>query len=72
VSIRRGQIHGFENNGGGDTKFLAIASPGVFGPAYFHEIADLLAAGGPPDPAALGAVMRRHGLTPAPPVGTAG
>jgi len=24
------------------------------------------AAGGPPDPAAIAAVMRRHGLTPAP------
>ncbi len=48
-------------------KFLAIATPGVFGSAYFREIADVLGAGGPPDPAALGAVMRRHGLTPARP-----
>ena len=46
---------------------LAIATPGVFGPAYFQEVADVIAAaaGGPPDPAAIGAVMRRHGLTPA-------
>jgi hypothetical protein len=48
-------------------RFLAIATPGVFGPAYFQEVADVLAAagGGLPDPAAIGAVMRRHGLTPA-------
>jgi quercetin dioxygenase-like cupin family protein len=65
VCVRRGQIHGFENRGDIDATFLAIATPGVFGPAYFREIADVLAAGGPPNPAALGEVMRRHGLTPA-------
>jgi quercetin dioxygenase-like cupin family protein len=32
VCIRRGQVHGFENRGGVDAKFLAIATPGVFGP----------------------------------------
>jgi len=71
VCIRRGQVHGFENHGSADVKFLAIATPGVFGPAYFHDVAGLLAAGGPPDPAAIGAVMRRHGLTPALPVAAA-
>jgi len=41
----------------------------VFGSAYFREGGDVLAAssGGPPDLAASGEVMRRHGLTPAPP-----
>jgi hypothetical protein len=50
-----------------DAKFLAIATPGVFGPDYFHEIGEVLAAsaGGPPDLAAAAEVMRRHGLTPA-------
>ena len=69
LCVKRGAIHGFENRGTGDAKFLAIASPGVFGPAYFREVADVLAAaaGGPPDRAAVGEVMRRHGLTPAPP-----
>ena len=69
VCVPRGQIHGFENHGSVDAKFLAIATPAVFGPAYFHEIGDVLSAtaGGPPDVAALGEVMRRHGLTPAPP-----
>jgi quercetin dioxygenase-like cupin family protein len=65
--IRRGQVHGFENRTSDDVKFLAIATPGVFGPAYFHDLADVLAAGGPPDPAAIIAVMRNHGLTPAQP-----
>jgi quercetin dioxygenase-like cupin family protein len=70
VCIRRGQVHGFENRGREDVRFLAVATPGVFGPAYFQDVADVLAAasgGGPPDPAAIGAVMRRHGLTPAQP-----
>jgi len=46
-----------------------VATPGVFGPAYFREIGDVLAAsiGGSPDHAAIVQVMRRHGLTPAPP-----
>jgi quercetin dioxygenase-like cupin family protein len=68
VCVRRGQIHGFANHGDVDATFLAIATPGLFGPAYFSEIAEVLAAsaGGPPDLAAIGEVMRRHGLTPAP------
>ncbi|HMD58050.1 MAG TPA: cupin domain-containing protein [Solirubrobacteraceae bacterium] len=69
VCVARGAIHGFENRGSTDAKFLAIATPGVFGPAYFHEVGGVLAAsaGGPPDRAALIEVMRRHGLTPAQP-----
>jgi quercetin dioxygenase-like cupin family protein len=69
VCVRRGQVHGFENHGSVDATFLTIATPGVFGRAYFQEISDALAAtaGGPPDVAALHEVMRRHGLTPAPP-----
>jgi quercetin dioxygenase-like cupin family protein len=69
VCVQRGQIHGFQNHGDIDATFLAIATPAVFGPAYFREIGEVLAAsaGGPPNLAALGEVMRRHGLTPAPP-----
>lgn len=69
VCVPRGQIHGFENHGSVDAKFLAIATPAVFGPAYFREIREVFAAsaGGPPDLAAIGEVMRCHGLTPAPP-----
>ena len=69
VCVPRGRIHGFENHGTVEAKFLAIATPAVFGAAYFREIGEVLAAsaGGPPDLAAIGEVMRRHGLTPAPP-----
>ena len=69
VCIARGAIHGFENKGTEDARFLAIATPGVMTPDYFREVHDVLAAsaGGPPDPAKIAGVMRRHGLTPAPP-----
>ena len=68
VCVPRGAIHGFANHGAVDAKFLAIATPGVFGAAYFREIGEVLAAseGQPPDHAAIEQVMRRHGLTPAP------
>lgn len=74
VCIRRGQVHGFDNRGQSDVKFLAIASPGVFGPAYFRDMNRVLAAaaGGPPDLAAVVEVMRRHGLTPAIPAQSTG
>ncbi len=67
--IRRGQVHQFVNAGTEDSCFLSVATPGVFGPDYFLEIRDVLAAaaGGPPDLAALISVMQRHGLTPAAP-----
>jgi quercetin dioxygenase-like cupin family protein len=69
ICVQRGQVHGFENHGSVDASFLAIATPAAFGPAYFREIGEVLAAsaGGPPDFAAIGGVMRRHGLTPVPP-----
>jgi quercetin dioxygenase-like cupin family protein len=40
VCVRRGQVHGFQNHGDVDATFLAIASPAVFGPAYFHDWRD--------------------------------
>jgi quercetin dioxygenase-like cupin family protein len=69
VCIARGAVHGFDNHGSEDARFLAISSPGVMGPQYFREIHEVLASteGGPPDPAKLAEIMRRHGLTPAPP-----
>jgi quercetin dioxygenase-like cupin family protein len=65
--IPRGAVHHFDNTGDVDAKALAIATPGVIGPDFFKEVAAVLdAAVGRPDPQAIGAVMRRHGLTPAP------
>ena len=68
VCIPRGAVHRFDNDGDADATALAIVSPGILGPDYFREVAAVAAAaaGGPPDPAELAAVMRRHGLTPAP------
>ncbi|HJU31313.1 MAG TPA: hypothetical protein VJ740_07660 [Hyphomicrobiaceae bacterium] len=43
-----------------------MLTPGVLGPAYFREIASLLAAGAP-DPAKMKDTMLRHGLVPVPP-----
>jgi quercetin dioxygenase-like cupin family protein len=67
LCIRRGAVHKFENEGDIDAKQLAIVSPGILGPDYFRDVAAVVdaSAGGPPDPAAIGTVMRRHGLTPA-------
>lgn len=67
LCVPRGAVHQFANTGEVDAKALAIATPGIFGPDYFREIAAVLAAsaGGPPDLEAVGGVMRRHGLTPA-------
>ena len=67
--IRRGVVHQFDNTRDVDAKALAVVTPGVLGPDYFHQVAAIVdaAAGGPPDLAEIGAVMRRHGLTPAPP-----
>jgi quercetin dioxygenase-like cupin family protein len=69
VCIPRGAVHGFDNQGSEDAKFLAVSTPGVMSPDYFREIQEVLAAsaGGPPDPAKIGEVMTRHGLTLAPP-----
>ena len=71
VFIPRGAVHAFENRSDDDARFLAVVTPGILGPDYFEQIAAVLsgAAGGPPDLAAIGEVMRRHGLTPAMPTG---
>jgi quercetin dioxygenase-like cupin family protein len=66
LCIRRGDVHQFDNTHDVDAKALAVVTPGILGPDYFREVAAVLdaAAGGPPDLAAIAAVMRRHGLTP--------
>src|SRR5262245_34282782 len=67
VVIPRGVVHRFDNAGDADARALGIVTPGILGPGYFREMAQMVeaAAGGPPDLAAMGDVMRRHGLTPA-------
>ena len=68
LCIPRGAVHWFANNGSQDAKALCVITPGV-GPQYFREAAEVIkaAAGGPPDRAQMAEIMRRNGLTPAPP-----
>ena len=65
LCIPRGAVHQFDNTHDIDARALAVVTPGILGPDYFREVAAILdaGAGGPPDYAALGEVMRRHGLT---------
>ncbi|HJZ74937.1 MAG TPA: cupin domain-containing protein [Vicinamibacterales bacterium] len=66
LCIPRGAVHRFDNNASEDAKALCVVTPAAIGPQYFREIAEVAAAGGPPDRVKMADVMRRHGLTPAP------
>ena len=69
LCIPRGAIHRFDNNGNQDAKALSVITPAAIGPQYFREAAEVInaAAGGRPDRAKMAEILRRHGLTPAPP-----
>jgi quercetin dioxygenase-like cupin family protein len=71
LCIPRGAVHRFDNNGSADARALCVITPAAIGPDYFREVFALAnaAAGGPPDRAKMIEIMRRHGLTPAPPPG---
>src|SRR6516164_707540 len=65
LCIPRGAVHRFDNLGHEDVKQLAVISPAIMGPAYFREAAEEInaATGGPPDPAKMMDIFRRHGMT---------
>jgi quercetin dioxygenase-like cupin family protein len=69
LCIPRGAVHRFDNNTSHDVKVLCLVTPAAIGPQYFRESAEVINAtpGGPPDRAKMAEIMRRHGLTPAPP-----
>ena len=69
LCIPRGAVHRFDNNGNQDVKVLCMITPAAIGPRYFRESAEVInaAAGSPPDRIKMVEIMRRHGLTPAPP-----
>ncbi len=67
LCIPHGAVHSFANHSDADAKILCLITPGLLGPDFFREIRDLTGVGGPPDPQQIAEVMRRHGLTPAPP-----
>ncbi len=63
IFIKRGVVHGFRNDTQEPTTCLCVLSPGVLGPAYFREVAALI-AGGAPDLAKMKETMLRYGLVP--------
>jgi quercetin dioxygenase-like cupin family protein len=68
LCIPRGAVHRFDNNGSTDAKALCVVTPAAIGPEYFRDVAEVAkASAGPPDKAKMVEIMRRHGLTPAPP-----
>jgi quercetin dioxygenase-like cupin family protein len=69
VCIPRGAVHRFDNFGTEDAKQLTIIAPPIMGPAYFHDVVELMksGAGGPPDAAKMVDVFRRNGMTIAAP-----
>jgi quercetin dioxygenase-like cupin family protein len=62
---RKGSVHRFSNPFDATARALIVQSPDI-GPQYFKDVGDVINAGGPPDKAALLAVMSRYGLVPAP------
>jgi mannose-6-phosphate isomerase-like protein (cupin superfamily) len=66
LCVKRGQVHAFRNETQSEVRFLCIAAPGIFGRPYFEDLAAAFASfgDGPPNPAVIGEVMQRHGLTP--------
>jgi quercetin dioxygenase-like cupin family protein len=63
--IPRGRVHHFANFETQDARELSVIAPGLLGPEYFREIAEVVNAGGPRNVERIMEVMRRHGLRPA-------
>lgn len=66
MSTPKGVVHAFENPFQGSARALIIQSPDI-GVQYFKDVADVVNRSGPPDKAALSAVMGRYGLVPVAP-----
>jgi quercetin dioxygenase-like cupin family protein len=62
----KGTVHRFSNPFDAAARALIVQSPDI-GPQYFKDVGAVVNAGGPPDKAALVAVMSRYGLVPAAP-----
>jgi quercetin dioxygenase-like cupin family protein len=62
----RGAVHAFSNPFAATARALIVLSPDI-GAQYFRDVATVVNSGGPPDKAALVAVMARYGLVLAPP-----
>lgn len=57
----RGEWHTFWNGGTSRVRFLELISPPAFAD-YFQELAKIVPANGPPDPAEFMALAARYGL----------
>jgi uncharacterized cupin superfamily protein len=58
----RGLTPAFANAGDDPVRVPVVFSPAKIGPAYFRELSDLFAAGGPPDASKVHAIMNKYGL----------
>lgn len=69
LCIPRGAVHRFDNDGASDVKGFCAVTPAGLGPEFFREAAAIYADAttGPPDRKRLMDLMRRNGITPAPP-----
>ena len=63
VFIKRGIVHGFQNDTQEPTSCLVVLAPGVLGPAYFREMAALMSVSAP-DLVRMKETMLRYGLVP--------
>ena len=64
MSTPRGSVHHFSNPGSETARVLVMLTPDI-GEQYFRDVAEVVGAGGPPNPAKLIEVMTRYGLVPA-------
>jgi len=62
----RGSVHQFSNPHDHPARALVILTPDI-GAQYFHDVAAIVNAGGPPDRVKLSEVMAKYGLVPAAP-----
>ena len=65
MSTPRGSVHAFSNPGAEAARALVVMTPDI-GPQYFHDVAAVVNAGGPPDLAKLGQVMATYGIVVTP------
>lgn len=61
MSTPRGSVHHFLNRSSETVRALVVLTPDI-GEQYFHDVAAVANAGGPPDRARLMEVMTRYGL----------
>lgn len=62
--IPRGVTHGFNNHEKTNAKALAVVNPGLIGPEYFIDLAEIVNVAGPPEIEKIKALFKKHGLEP--------